>query len=424
MDFCFSDNYYVQTAFEKVISKKFISEGYYDLSRFIEPNYLKKQDIKNQLKKESSGLAALYEEYVYYKGQEYALEIIDNYMESRAYETEMTLTEAMALVNCFFKSFKTAYDRKVYLNGIAQSNTAGIKFRDGVLYDSTQVGVEFINDIDRFVKFIMSIRKENSSHRLFYRGHSMVNYELKPSVYRKDSWLKNERSMYFELRTRCANDFMNMKNHLDYLVEMQHYGLPTRLLDITANPLIALYFACESQSDQRGEVIIFALDPGEVRYSNSDTACILACLPIFTWQEQVDFYNAACDPKMSMSAFNGKIKRLLFEIKSEKPAFSNSVRKSSLTDNVVVEPFKNNSRIINQEGAFIVCGLSEETRSLGTAVYNPINDLRCRNTKGKKVVCIIENKERILKALDAFSINKAKVYPEIDDVADYIKNNV
>ena len=38
--------------------------------------------------------------------------------------------------------------------------------------------------------------------------------------------------------------FSECKSALDYLVQMQHYGLPTRLLDMTTNPLVALYFAC------------------------------------------------------------------------------------------------------------------------------------------------------------------------------------
>jgi len=39
---------------------------------------------------------------------------------------------------------------------------------------------------------------------------------------------------------------------------MQHYGIPTRLLDITSNPLVALFFACIEFPKVDGEVIFFS----------------------------------------------------------------------------------------------------------------------------------------------------------------------
>ena len=63
------------------------------------------------------------------------------------------------------------------------------------------------------------------------------------------------------------------------LVRMQHYDLPTRLLDITTNPLIALYFACADGVDYDGEVIIFQLPLARVRYFDSDTVSCLSTSP-------------------------------------------------------------------------------------------------------------------------------------------------
>jgi len=65
---------------------------------------------------------------------------------------------------------------------------------------------------------------------------------------------------------------------LDRLARMQHYSLPTRLLDLTTNPLVALYFACKDAPTRRGEVIALTVKRRDVKYFDSDTASCLANL--------------------------------------------------------------------------------------------------------------------------------------------------
>jgi hypothetical protein len=82
----------------------------------------------------------------------------------------------------------------------------------------------------------------------FFRGHSDVSYQLKPSLYRNtaissEACWKLERRVFFEFRTRARQLYEETHSDWDVLFHMQHHGVPTRLLDWTSVFGVALYFA-------------------------------------------------------------------------------------------------------------------------------------------------------------------------------------
>ena len=208
---------------------------------------------------------------------------------------------------------------------------------------------------------------------------------------------------------------MGKLSHLDYLVEMQHYGLPTRLLDITRNPLVALYFACIGNLDKRGEIIVFNVNEKQEKYPQSDTVSILSCLPLLQYEEKEILRKQVYDSSISNDRFNKSALHLLQAVKQEKIAFQDNILKQDVTDCFFVQAEKKNNRIVKQDGAFIICGLVTEDNNI-------LNGYRYFEN-GKKQIWVIESRSKkcLIDELNHLSINRAQLFPEIQDVTEHIK---
>lgn len=276
-----------------------------------------------------------------------------------------------------------------------------------------------IKSVDQFISKLEELPEKTT---VLFRGHSNINYSIQPSLFRMPKFYKNEYRMYQEMVIRCSEYFSSCHSHLDFLVEMQHYGLPTRLLDFTFNPLIALYFACENQLNT-GEVIIYTVNNQELYYDKDEKVSILSCLSMLPYNKQTEILSSLSDKIGNSSAQD----ELIDEIRIERPSFARKLSIVDLRSPIFVKPTRNNKRIAHQEGAFLLWGLDTVHYS-NQNIENFIGDqekYRFELNERKQIFFIEQsNKEKIIKTLNRIGINKAFVYPEIDDVADYIKSTI
>lgn len=268
-----------------------------------------------------------------------------------------------------------------------------------------------------FIDRIKNVAPKKGS-TLFYRGHSDLGYKAVPSIFRsvtkgktEPTYAEREDTLFKNMVIHCPQEFIGCSTTLEYLVKMQHYGLPTRLLDLTTNPLVALYFAsCSNygKDGKNGEVIIYEVPNDEIKFFNSDTAAVIG--------------NLAKMPRKFDYLKEEYRKRFLHEIQAEKPYFKDSIEVDHLSSVQCVKAKLDNRRITQQSGAFFIFGMENSIMTPAEIPYSYVH----KDSNNKPVTLEIAHtgKKTILSQLSNLSISEATLFPEIDSVARHLKKQV
>lgn len=132
-------------------------------------------------------------------------------------------------------------------------------------------------------RIISHIALLEQSRTYAWRGQNDASWDLSPSLYRRlaaDGSNVTERKMRdaeLEIieearRWGLGRDLGPSATDMHMLAVLQHHGVPTRLIDVTSNPMTALWFAAEEHKpDERGAVrrspgVLFAIDVSKTRW--------------------------------------------------------------------------------------------------------------------------------------------------------------
>lgn len=408
----------IELAFKNIFFSKMLNDGYFDGSKYIS-SVSRKEYYSLVLEEISSKYLVLFDKYpenISELKQVWIHNFLDTSDNSEV-NRKLTYIESEAIVYWVFRLEKTIAKREEMLKEVLSSYKKMYKISQNsvvssnVVYNEVKVMPVFIDSLSQFTNEISKLKLEKDS-QLLLRGHSNANYDIRPSLYREPGWIRNEDKMFNEILSRCPTYFGELSNSFGKLVEMQHYGLPTRLIDLTLTPNTGLYFACESNFDMHGEVILFCKSKQEIIYQDDSDVTMIANVAKLSHKSKSILTNYE---QKTSGEIDQELTKLRIIIQQYNPSFNENIDPQALRGINIVKAIMQNDRIKAQNGAFVLCGLIDLKKT-------NFNHLRYTE-EGKYKVFIIRNssKRKILSELKQNGIHHAALFPGLESTALYIK---
>ena len=275
--------------------------------------------------------------------------------------------------------------------------------------------------------------------RMYYRGHACSRWTMVSSL--DHGALRDaEPELLSELTRIEPDEFRGAESALDRLVLARHHSLPARLLDITRNPFVALYFASQKQSscdkpdghetcDRDGQIHMLVTPAEMVKNHDSDTVSVISAMSQLRPAEQ-DVLTTECPyserdlgirqghlPDVHMRpGYEDVMQRLVHFIARDKPYFRNAIDPRDFFRVLVVEPRRAFARVRAQSGAFLLSGFHKEFEADKIAAKGPEIPIYDHYT----IDVPRDAKPGIMKQLGYAQITDETMLPGLEPVATYI----
>ena len=285
-----------------------------------------------------------------------------------------------------------------------------------------------IDSVSSFISAIKDLRESpnGTSTELYFRGQEVEFWDIEPSIFRNDMLSIEHKLMQIPLQ-KIPMEFKGFDSLFDVMTKYQHYRMCTRLLDLTTNPLVALYFACkihgiEEYENEDGSVkqepygVVYYTNNYYPSQSNDKEIKIVTALASYDLNKE-NKIGIVLDKLKTDRVIDEetKVRWLKKEYVSE---FINIIQQ-----NYMVVPTYTNERLRRQNGVFLLASMFSV--NISTNVEDGIitkSKNTLRNEFDSNFFYIRgENKEAILKELDLYNINEATLFPELEHQLNYIK---
>ena len=294
-----------------------------------------------------------------------------------------------------------------------------------------ELDVDGLTEIDSVSSFINAVKElkesaNGASTEFYFRGQDAEFWDIEPSVFRNGMLSVEHKLMQIPLQ-KIPVEFKEFNTMFDIMTKYQHYGMCTRLLDLTTNPLVALYFACKCHgnelyiTDGREE----SHEPYGVIYYTQNY------YPSLTTDIEVQIVSALANYDLSKeNTVSNVLAKLKFDHIIDEETQNKWLQEDGFKEfvkivqsNYMVIPTYTNERLRKQSGVFLLASLF--SISNGADIKNSIITKSKGNLRKEFEDAFFfirgENKEEILNELDLYNVNEATLFPELEHQLNYIK---